>query len=225
MIKRLAVLSLSTVIAAVAIGGCANLPATTTTPTTSSTTEVTTIATTPETEETQPTRPDETTLILKLEGNDEQVAAKLFTSDLGYSMYLEADSYVFSVTDSQIEQSLKADRFTPIEALDSNPDMYLEIGHLDNITREAALTEMQDKLTGRFPNLTQESSIGVGVHKLEALVLHGVNGSDGDSEAFTSAVFSDGDGGVYYYVIIYFLEASEGYASRFNQYLDTFRAE
>ena len=84
---------------------------------------------------------------------------------------------------------------------------------------------MQDQLTDKFPTLFQDNDIGVGVNKLDALVLHGINGSDGDSEAFTSAVFSDGDGGVYYYIIVYFLEASEGYASRFNQYLDTFRIE
>jgi hypothetical protein len=103
--------------------------------------------------------------------------------------------------------------------------MFLEIGHLDNITREDALVKMQDQLKTRFPTLVQAGDIGVGVNKLDALVLHGENGSDWDSEAFTSAVFSDGGSGVYYYVIIYFFEASNGYASRFNQYLDTFRIE
>ena len=237
--KRLATLGLCIVLAGSIVMGCVNTPtstsavttattASTTAATTSTTTTMTTTTTTTTaatTEATQPARPAETTLTLQLEGNEEKVAAKLFMSDLGYSMYLETNSYEFSVTESQIDKSLKADRFTPVEVLDEYPDMFLEIGHLDNITRDAALVEMKNQLIGRFPNLTQEGDIGVGVNKLDALVLHGINGSDWDSEAFTSAVFSDGGNGVYYYIIIYFLEAAEGYASRFNQYLDTFRIE
>jgi len=214
-IKQRAVLLLCALLAGSFLGGCMN---------TTTATTATTEATQP-TEPTQPTRPAETTLVLQLEGNEEKVAAKLFMSDLGYSMYLETSSYEYSVTDSQIDTALKADRFTPVEALDNDPDMYLEIGHLDNITKDAALALMKNQLTGRFPSLEQDGDIGVGVNKLDALVLRGINGSDWDSEAFMSAVFSDGGQGVYYYIIRYYFQAAEGFASRFNQYLDTFRIE
>lgn len=236
-IKRLAFLLLCIVAAGSLLVSCMSTPSSTSAATTASTTSTTTTATTtaattattattsPTTEATQASRPAETTLTLLLEGNEQKVAAKLFMSDLGYSMYLETNSYEYSVTDSQIDESLKADRFTPAEVLEDKPDMFLEIGHLDNITREGALVKIQNQLQARFPTLAQEGDIGVGVNKLDALVLHGINGSDWDSEAFTSAVFSDGGDGVYYYIIIYFFEASEGYASRFNQYLDTFRIE
>lgn len=214
-IKRLAVILLCLMAAGSLLAGCMGTPSSTTTAATTSAT----------TEATQPSRPAETTLTLLLEGNEEKVAAKLFMSSLGYSMYLETGSYAYALTESQIDKSLKADKFIPAEVPEGSPDMFLEIGHLDNITREDALVKMQDQLKTRFPTLAQAGDIGVGVNKLDALVLHGENGSDWDSEAVTSAVFSDGGSGVYYYVIIYYFKASEGYASRFNQYLDTFRIE
>lgn len=228
-IKRMAAILLCSALAGFVFGGCLNSPATTSTamiPTTTAAIPTESSETTAATSEaTQSPRPAETILTLLLEGSEEKVAAKLLTSDLGYSMYMDTDKYQISVADSQFDSSTKADWFTPVEALGQDYEMFLEIGHLDNMTRDAALSKMKDQLITRFPALTQEGDIGVGVNKLDALVLHGSNGTEWNSQAFTSAVFSDGGDGVYYYVIVYIFQASEGYASRFNQYLDTFRIE
>lgn len=226
--KRMAAVLLSIALAGSVLGGCLNSPTLTSAPTTVTTTAVTsaTSETTAATSEaTQPSRPAETILTLHLEGSEEKIAAELFNSDLGYSIYMESDKYQYSTAVSQIDSSSNADRFTPVEALGQNYEMFLEIGHLDNMTRDDALIKMKDQLISRFPGLTQEGDIGVGVNKLDALVLHGSNGTEWNSQAFTSAVFSDGGDGVYYYIIVYIFQASEGYASRFNQYLDTFRIE
>ena len=102
------------------------------------------------------------------------------------------------------------------------PELYLEIGRLETVKPQDTLNLLKTYFSGQFPNISQEK-IGVGVDKLDATVLHGVNGSKASSPAFYAAAFSDGKAGSFYYIIHYFLEAAEGINSRFNQYLDTFK--
>ena len=124
-IWRLTLDVLFTALAGSLLIGCLNIPTvpTTTTAATSAATTATASANTP-----HPTRPAETTLTLRMEGGEEKVAAKLFTSDLRYSMYMETSRYNFSVTASQIDKALSVDKFSPLERYSG---MFLEIGHMD----------------------------------------------------------------------------------------------
>jgi hypothetical protein len=186
-------------------------------PTTTATTEPTTTGTT------RLSRPAETTLTLLLEGSENKVAAVLFQSDLGYSMYYEKTLYSLSKAASRIDQSIMADRFTPLDQLADAPELFLEIGRLNETTPEQVLLNLQSMMVSEFATVERTGAIGVGVDKLDAVVLHGVNGTSLDSKEFTAAFFSDGKGGVYYYYIAYYVKVSEGIYARFNQYLDTFQ--
>jgi hypothetical protein len=188
-------------------------------------TSATTQATTESTEPTKPVRPAATTLTLELEGQKEKVSAVLLQSTLGYSMYYENSRYKVTRTTSQVDSSTKADRLLPISPAKGMPEIYLEIGHLEKTSKTAALATIRGKLSSQYSKIVQQDNIGVGVDKLEALVLHGTNGSKWDSKVVTAAVFSDGQSGVYYFMNVYYLEAAEGTPSRFNQLLDTLRVE
>lgn len=209
----------------------ATTPQTSQTPTTTATTTGTSTAATTSrpsgttTQPTKPARPAETILKLQLEGMDEEVTASLFTSKLGYTMYYEKNRIKVILTDSQVDSAVKADTYLPNPPTEGLPEIYLEIGHLDRMTREDALAKIRGLFSQKYPKLEQQENIKVGMDQVDALVLHGISGSKWDSDVITATVFSDGKGGVYYTLSVYFLEAAEGWASHFSQYLKTFRIE
>lgn len=206
--------------------GCAQL-ATTGVTTVSETTNQTTSAAPSETTGTSPTRPAKSTFTLKLEGNDVIVPVTLYMSDLGYSMYYDDALYKIVQVDSQLDPAsiALADQYLPIKTLDSLPNVYLEIGHVPDTTPDAALTMMMTLLSEKYVSVTQGSPVGIGVDKIDALVIEANNGDSQESEMASIAIISDGKSGIYYFMNAYYLVVAEGHKSRLNQLIDTFKTD
>jgi hypothetical protein len=174
---------------------------------------------------TRPTRPTETILNMNLNGKSVLVPTILFVSQLGYSMYYDNALYRVSQADSYFRPGTVADVYLPVTSLDQMPDVYLEIGHLANTDVKAALTDFMDLLKPNYQFVNQAGPIGIGVDKIDALVIDAGNGADSYSALANIAIISDGKSGVYYFMDAYYRILLEGHKSRMDQLIDTFRIE
>lgn len=195
----------------------------------SETTESTEPAETQDPNETQkepkPSRPAETTIIIELEGMEEEINSILYMSGSGYSMYYDYERYQVIQTSGRLDGSVNVDEYLPKSPAEELPDVYMQAGHYEDLTPEETLAKLEVLLQAQYSDVAAGDTVKVGVDELEGLVLRASNGSKWDSEIAKVTVVSDEADGSYFFISGYFMEAAEGYGSRFTQMLDSFRVD
>jgi hypothetical protein len=175
--------------------------------------------------EPKPSRPAETTITIELEGMQEDIKAMLYMSDLGYSMYYDFERYQVIQTSGRLDGSVNVDEYLPASPAEELPDVYMQVGHYEDLSPEEALTKIEGLLRNQFNDVVAGETIKVGVDELEGHVLRASNGSKWDSEIARATIISDEADGSYFFISGYFLEAAEGYGSRYTQMMDSFRVD
>lgn len=175
--------------------------------------------------EPKPSRPAETTITIELEGMEEDIKAMLYMSDLGYSMYYDFERYQVIQTSGRLDGSVNVDEYLPATPAEELPDVYMQVGHYEDLTPAQALAKLEGLLRAQYNDVVAGDTVKVGVDELEGQVLRASNGSNWDSEIAKVTVISDEADGSYFFISGYFMEASEGYGSRYTQMMDSFRVD
>lgn len=159
-------------------------------------------------------RPSTAELIFSLEGTEEAVSAQLYTSPLGYSMYIDAENYEAAHQDG-------TDHITVRSAADQSVSM--DIRFLKGKTaREVEPGYMNDY--PEFTHITYMGNSQLNADGLMADVITATTGADPEGSAM-QVYLIDVPGGVYAARILCPQEAQEGHGARLKQMLATFQAD
>jgi len=95
----------------------------------------------------------------------------------------------------------------------------MEITQVANEKPEDLVKKIEAELKVDFPELREIENV---TEPVEGYLLHGINGSEWDSNVVHLYVISNGNEGSYVIREDYFLEAAEGHGARFHYMLESF---
>lgn len=152
--------------------------------------------------------------IQNIEGHDEKTNVHLHEgTHANYVIYLDETHY-------KMIKDEEADIITTIEPLpEQYPDVSMEIKQVADVSPEILVKQVEKNLKKDFPALRE---IETTTDPVEGFLLHGINGSERDSEVVHTYVISNGKNGSFIIKEKYFLEAAEGHGARFHHMLKSF---
>ncbi len=158
-------------------------------------------------------------LTIELEGMEEEINGKRFTSSLNYQIIYDVDRFQVDETEDGFD-SFMADNPNP----EIYPYVYLNIYRKDKTTWDKSITSDSDSSEGSLwsslmiGNAYYLDEVSIGSH--QAKHYHTSPGNQWNSIVKDYYIIEQGE---YYYVLEtqYFLEAAEGYGARMRAMMDT----
>lgn len=137
-----------------------------------------------------------------------------------FTMYFNEEQYVLSqMGDTYVVQSR--------EPADLPVRCRLEITHMREAAAEEAVEAVQTQLEGLYSSVERQedgaAALAASVPGCSAVLLRAANGLAWDDEQREAWFVEDGQGGVFVFSSIYFLEAEEGFGVAFKDMAGTFR--
>ncbi|WP_210470743.1 hypothetical protein [Sporosarcina sp. 6E9] len=149
-----------------------------------------------------------------IEGQDEETEVHLKEGiDSKYIIYIDETRY-------KMVKGENSDVITTIDPLPEDfPEVKMEITQLSDEKPEDLVEKIEAELKVDFPELREIEHV---TEPVEGYLLHGINGSEWDSNVVHLYVISNGNEGSYVIREDYFLEAAEGHGARFHYMLESF---
>lgn len=149
-----------------------------------------------------------------IEGQDEETEVHLNEGkDSKYIIYIDETNY-------KMIKGEESDVITTIDPLpEKYPEVKMEITQVANEKPEDLVNRIEAELKVDFPELREIENV---TEPVEGYLLHGINGSEWDSNVVHLYVISNGNEGSYVIREDYFLEAAEGHGARFHYMLESF---
>jgi uncharacterized protein YxeA len=148
-----------------------------------------------------------------IEGQDEETEVYLHEGkDSEYIIYVDEARY-------KIIKGEESDVITTIDPLpEKYPEVKMEITQVANEKPEDLVKKIEADLKVDYSELREIENV---TEPVEGYLLHGINGSEWDSNVVHLYVISNGNEGSYVIREDYFLEAAEGHGARFHYMLES----